>query len=128
MPTFRFLVKFTTGMPIGFAASRNSRAMSSGGLFPRVTASHGGCTFPLAIRADMRFSLALLLRRLSLSFFSLRATQVAAIALLAVIFRGAGFAERNRLPATLDLASLAATASLQFTVLELVHHPAGVRF
>src|SRR5689334_6584368 len=105
MPTFRFLVKFTTGMPIGFAAPRNGRAMPSGCLFPRVTAPHSGCTFPLAIRADMRFSLALLLRRPSLSFFSLRATQVAAISLLGVIFRGAGFAERdrNRLPAILDL-------------------------
>jgi hypothetical protein len=130
VPTFRFPVKFPTGMSVGFTGPAGGRTMSSRGLFPRVSASHRGSAFALSIRADMRFSFALLLGSPSLCFFPLGSAKVAAIALLAGVFRGAGFAERNRycLAAVPDLASLAAAASLQFTVLELMHDPAGDAF
>jgi hypothetical protein len=130
VPTFRFLVKFPTGVSVGFTGPASGRTMSSRGLFLRVSASHRGSAFALSVCADMRFSLALLLRGPSLSFFPLGAAKVAAIALFTGVFRGAGFAERNRycLTAVPDLASLAAAASFQFAVLELMHHPAGDAF
>lgn len=111
-------------MSIGLAGAGYGRTMPSRGLFLGTAAAHRDSALPLLVCADMRFAFALLLRGAPRCLFLLGAPKIATIALRTVVFRGAGFLQGNgyRLPTALDLA---ATPTLQFAVLEFVHHPAG---
>ena len=75
----------------------------------------------------MRPAFALLLGRAATGFLRFGAPQVAPVVARAVVFRSAGFLQRDgdRLPLVLDPASLAAAATLQLAMFELMHDPAG---
>src|SRR5262249_3430657 len=93
----------------------------------RVAATHGAAALAFAARADVGLALALLLACLAFRFLALRSGKVAPVLGLAVVFRGAGFAEGdgNCLPAAFHLAASAAATALQLPVLELVHDAAS---
>lgn len=61
MSTFRFLVKFLTGTPIGPVGASNGCAVPSRGLLPGTAAAHRLGTFALPGGTDMRSTFALLL-------------------------------------------------------------------
>src|SRR5690349_14249160 len=127
MPLPCLCVELLAGMAVRLAGAADGCTMASRGLLAGVASAHRFRAFPFTGCADMRSALALLLRGPALGFLLLGAAKVAAIALRAVVLRGACFPQRDidRLPAAPDLARLAATAALQFAVLELVHHPSS---
>jgi hypothetical protein len=75
-------------------------------------------------------ALAFLLARASLGLLLFGTTEIAAIARFALVSGGTGFLKRDgdRLAPALDLAAFAVPAALEFSVLELMHDPAGNTF
>src|SRR5581483_8394318 len=88
-----------------------------------VPPAHRAAAFALAARADMRPAFLLLLGGLAMRFLALVAGRVLPVFARAVVFRIAGFLQRDRdgLPAALHLA---AAAALQLAMLEFVHDAA----
>src|SRR6516164_2817648 len=118
-----FGVKLLTCVSVKFPGAGNSCPMTARGLFARVAATHGPGALALAVGADVRLALALLLCGAALGFLALGLAQIPPVAALAVVSRVAGLAQRdcNGLSAAPDLAALAAATALQFAVLELMH-------
>src|ERR1051326_4433748 len=127
MPVPGFFIVLLAGMAIRLASTGNGSAVATGCLPVCIVAAHGLRALALAMRADMRLALALLLGGAAFGFLGFGPPQVAAVFPGAVVFGGASFLEGDcdRLPAVLDLACLAATAAVQCAMLELMHHPAG---
>jgi hypothetical protein len=126
MVTLGLAVEFVPGVTIGAAGPGDRRPFTAGrGLFG-VPAAHGTRAFAFFGCANMRSAFALLLSGSAFGFLALGAVQIAAISAITLIFRGTCFLQCNRdcLPATLDLAGFASAATLKFTMLELMHHPA----
>jgi hypothetical protein len=96
------------------------------GLFG-VLAAHGTGTLALTGCSKVRFAFALLLSGSTLGLLSPGAGQVAPVAAFALIFRRTGFLKGDCycLTAALDWSAFAAAATLQFSVLELMHHAPG---
>src|SRR5262245_4301307 len=92
----------------------------------RVLAAHGRAAFAPAARADMGLALALLLIGLAARLLALGFREVALVLGLALVFRRAGFLERDGdglLPA-FDLAALPFRTALELAMRELVHDAA----
>src|SRR5207245_3059474 len=120
-------IKFLARMPVALAGAGKRHLAAARRRLAGIAAAHRARALALSRGADAGLAFALLLRGAAARFLGLGAPQVAAVAPLAPVLRGAGFVERdrNRLAAALDLASLAAAAALELAVLEFMHHPAG---
>src|SRR5579859_5822984 len=96
MPSLGLLVELLARMTVGSARPGGGSAVPSRRLLSRIAATHWPGAFALARSADMRSSFALLLGGLSAGLLSLGSAKISAVAFRAVIFRGAGFSERDR--------------------------------
>src|SRR5258707_8631452 len=102
-------------------------AGAPGGCAPRgacgVLAAHRGRTLALAARADMRFSLFLLLIGLALCLLALGFGEAAPSRGSAVVFRRSRFThgDGDGLLAALDLAALAARSAFELAMFEFMH-------
>src|SRR4051794_13221390 len=100
-------------MAIALAGAGGGRLASPRGGLAGVSSGHRPGAFALPVSSDMRFAFALLLGGAAAGFLAFGSPQVAAIATVALVFRLAGFLQRNRdrLAAAFDLA---ASAALEF--------------
>src|SRR5262249_11069704 len=91
-----------------------------------ILAARGAAAFALAARTDVRLAFAPLLAGLAARFLAFVFPEIASVLALALVFRRAGFPERDgdRLAAAPDLAAAPPSSALELAVLELVHHAA----
>jgi hypothetical protein len=89
-----------------------------------ILAALGRGAFPRTFRANMGFAFPFLLRRAPFGFLALSLGAIAAVLARAIVFGGAGFAQRNGdgLLAAFDFAALAGRTGLEFAMFEFMHH------
>ena len=79
MPVPGFFIELLAGMAIRLASTGNSSAVATGCLPVCIAAAHGLRALALAMRADMRLALALLLGGTAFGFLGFGPPQVAAV-------------------------------------------------